>query len=63
MTRRPLKRSLVSLAVTCLVGIISLAPGVFAQSIDKWKIDSNKHRAYLQRQESTRKSVAGYDRL
>ena len=43
MTRRPLKRSLVSLAVTCLVGIISLGPGVFAQSIDKWKIDSNKH--------------------
>ncbi len=43
MTRRPLKGSLVSLAVTCLAGIILLAPGAFAQGIDRWKIDSNKH--------------------
>ena len=30
-------------AVACLAGVVSFTPMVFAQSIDQWKIDSNKH--------------------
>ena len=29
--------------VACLSGTVLLVPGAFAQSIDKWEIDSNKH--------------------
>lgn len=30
-------------AVACLAGVVSFTPMAFAQSIDQWKIDSNKH--------------------
>ena len=30
-------------AVACLAGVVSLTPMAFAQGIDQWKIDSNKH--------------------
>ena len=43
MTRGPFGDSLASLAVACLAVTFSFAPEVFAQSIDRWKIDSNKH--------------------
>ena len=32
-------------AVACLAGVVSFTPMAFAQSIDQWKIDSNKHRS------------------
>lgn len=32
-------------AVVCLAGVVSFTPMAFAQSIDQWKIDSNKHRS------------------
>jgi hypothetical protein len=30
-------------AVACLAGVVSFTPMAFAQGIDQWKIDSNKH--------------------
>ena len=41
---RPSKLYVIVLGtVACLAGVVSLTPMAFAQGIDQWKIDSNKH--------------------